>query len=547
VTEINSLERIMHGNVSLGTWAWVPLPAPIPDILTEDALAFVRGLTQRFGKELQALLARRETAQAAFDRGQRPRFLPETASIRQGEWSVAPLPAALLDRRVEITGPPERKMLINALNSGARVYMADFEDSLCPTLDNLVTGQQNLCLAIRGELRHQDPESGKVYELNAQVATLMVRPRGLHLQESHLQVAGQPVPACLFDVGLFLFHNARELVKRGTGPYLYLPKLEHHLEARWWNQVLEAVEQDLDLPSDCIRTTMLIETLPAAFQMEEILHEHRTRAAGLNLGRWDYIFSFIKTLRADPGAVLPDRAMVHMEQPFLRAYARLLVRTCHRRGAAAMGGMSAFVPQKGDPEGTARALAQVRADKTREVRDGCDGTWVAHPALVAVAQEAFDAGMPGPNQFHRIPEPVAEAELLAVPAGPRTLGGLRQNLRVGIRYLESWLRGQGCVALYGLMEDAATAEIARMQLWQWLNHGVIVDGLGGLDRPLFHGHVQDVLDQIQAELGNEVFAEGRFLEAADLLETLILLAEPPAFLTLSAYDLLADAVPMEVH
>jgi malate synthase len=547
VTEINSLERIMHGNVSLGTWAWVPLPAPIPDILTEDALAFVRGLTQRFGKELQALLARRETAQAAFDRGQRPRFLPETASIRQGEWSVAPLPAALLDRRVEITGPPERKMLINALNSGARVYMADFEDSLCPTLDNLVTGQQNLCLAIRGELRHQDPESGKVYELNAQVATLMVRPRGLHLQESHLQVAGQPVPACLFDVGLFLFHNARELVKRGTGPYLYLPKLEHHLEARWWNQVLEAVEQDLDLPSDCIRTTMLIETLPAAFQMEEILYEQRSRAAGLNLGRWDYIFSFIKTLRADPGAVLPDRAMVHMEQPFLRAYARLLVRTCHRRCAAAMGGMSAFVPQKGDPEGTARALAQVRADKTREVRDGCDGTWVAHPALVAVAQEAFDAGMPGPNQFHRIPEPVAEAELLAVPAGPRTLGGLRQNLRVGIRYLESWLRGQGCVALYGLMEDAATAEIARMQLWQWLNHGVIVDGLGGLDRPLFHGHVQDVLDQIQAELGNEVFAEGRFLEAADLLETLILLAEPPAFLTLSAYDLLADAVPMEVH
>jgi len=348
-------------------------------------------------------------------------------------------------------------------------------------------------------------------------------------------------------VGLFLFHNARELVERGTGPYLYLPKLEHHLEARWWNQVLEAVEQDLDLPSGCIRTTMLIETLPAAFQMEEILHEQRTRAAGLNLGRWDYIFSFIKTLRADPRAVLPDRAMVHMEQPFLRAYARLLVRTCHRRGAAAMGGMSAFVPQKGDPDGTARALAQVRADKTREVRDGCDGTWVAHPALVAVAQEAFDAGMPGLNQFHRIPEPVAEAELLAVPAGPRTLDGLRQNLRVGIRYLESWLRGQGCVALYGLMEDAATAEIARMQLWQWLNHGVTVDGLGGLDRPLFHGHVQDVLDQIQAEIGNEVFAEGRFLEAADLFETLILLAEPPAFLTFSAYDLLADAVPMEVH
>jgi malate synthase len=509
-------------------------------MLSAEALAFVRTLTLRFGRNLKALLARRETAQAGFDRGEQPDFLPETAHIRQGEWSVAALPPALLDRRVELTGPPERKMLINALNSGARVYMADFEDSLAPTLENLVTGQQNLYLAVRGQLSHRDPESGKLYLLDDRVATLMVRPRGLHLLESHLAVAGQPVPACLFDVGLFLFHNARELFARGCGPYLYLPKLEHHLEARWWNLVLEAIEHELGLPFGCIRTTMLIETLPAAFQMEEMLHEQRNRATGLNLGRWDYIFSFIKTLRADPGAVLPDRAAVHMEQPFLRAYAQLLVRTCHRRGASAMGGMCAFVPQKGDPEGTARALAQVRADKAREVRDGCDGTWVAHPALVPVAREVFDAHMPAANQLHHIPEPVTAAELLAVPSGPRTVAGLRQNLQVGIRYLESWLGGQGCVALYGLMEDTATAEISRMQLWQWLNHGAELDGLGRLDRALFHGHVQDTLDRIQAEVGNEVFAAGRYLEAADLLETLILLPEPPAFLTLAAYDLLGD-------
>ncbi|MDR3673040.1 MAG: malate synthase A [Holophaga sp.] len=533
----------MHAQVSFQE---LP-PRQSPDLLTPKALAFVQSLTLRFGRSLKGLLTRREAAQARFDQGERPDFLPETAAIRQGDWSVAALPAALLDRRVEITGPPERKMLINAMNSGARVYMADFEDSLAPTLENLVEGQQNLYLAIRGQLRHRDPESGKRYQLNERVATLMVRPRGMHLLESHLEVAGQPVPACLFDLGLFLFHNASELVHRGTGPYLYLPKLEHHLEARWWNQVLEAIENDLDLPSGCIRTTMLIETLPAAFQMDEILHEQRTRAAGLNLGRWDYIFSFIKTLRADPGAVLPDRAAVRMEQPFLRAYAQLLVRTCHRRGVSAMGGMSAFVPQKDDPEANDRALAQVRADKAREVRDGCDGTWVAHPALVPVAQQVFDAHMPGPNQFHRIPEPVAAAELLAVPAGPRTASGLRQNLRVGIRYLESWLRGKGCVALYGLMEDAATAEIARMQVWQWLQHEVEVDGLGRLDRALFHGHVQDALDRIQAEIGNEVFAEGRFMEAGDLLETLILMHEPPAFLTLSAYDLLADAVQAEVQ
>jgi malate synthase A len=516
----------------------LPLPCAAPDPLTPEAVAFVQDLARRFRTSLQGLLDQRRERQARFDRGERPGFLPETERIRQGAWTVAALPPALLDRRVEITGPPERKMLINALNSGAQVYMADFEDSLAPTLDNLVAGQQNLHLAVRGSLAHVDPESGRTYRLQERTATLMVRPRGLHLEERHLEAGGAPVPACLFDAGLFLFHNARELHQRGAGPYLYLPKLEHYLESRWWNEVLEAVETDLDLPSGSIRTTMLIETLPAAFQMEEILYEQRTRAAGLNLGRWDYIFSFIKTFRMDPGAVLPERAQVHMEQPFLRAYARLLVRTCHRRGCAALGGMSAFVPQKGDEEGTARALEQVRADKLREVRDGCDGTWVAHPALVPVARAVFDAHLSSPNQFHRVPGPVEARELLERPAGTITLQGLCQNLRVAVRYLESWLRGQGCVALYGLMEDAATAEICRMQLWQWLHHEVEVAGLGRLERPLFHSHVRYALEQIQAEVGVEAFADGRYVEAGDLLEDMVLLREPPPFLPEALYHLL---------
>jgi len=527
-----------------------PFRQPSPDagaMLTESALAFITSLTRAFRPGLATLLADRELRQLAFDRGERPRFLPATAAIREGQWTVAALPRQLQDRRVELTGPPERKMLIQALNSGAKVYMADFEDSLAPTLDNLLGGQHNLYQAIRRTLRHVEPGTGKVYELDPQVATLMVRPRGLHLQEHHLEVDGEPVPASLFDAGLFLFHNARELLRRGTGPYLYLPKLEHHLESRWWEQVLAAAERELGIPARSIRTTMLIETLPAAFQMDEILYEQRYRAVALNLGRWDYIFSYIKTLRLDPGAVLPDRGAVHMEQPFLRAYARHLVRTCHRRGCLAMGGMSAFVPQKGDPEGTRTAFAQVRADKLREVKDGCDGTWVAHPGLVAVAQGVFDDHMPTPNQLDRTPGPAAtEAELLAVPTGPRTEQGLRHNLRVGIRYLESWLRGQGCVAVFGLMEDAATAEIARMQLWQWLHHGAEVRGLGPLDRALFHGFVQETLLEIRADSDALAFEEGRFGEAADLLETTILAHRPPAFLTLAAYPVLLQPVLSEV-
>jgi malate synthase len=523
-----------------------PLRHDHEEVLNPRALAFLAALTRCFRGDRRQLLAERNQRQAGFDRGERPGFLPETAAIRAGSWTVAPLPADLQDRRVEITGPPERKMLINALNSGARVYMADFEDSLAPTLDNVLDGQLNLQEAIRGSLQHLDPATGKRYRLNPRVATLMVRPRGLHLVEQHLQVDGEPIPASLFDAGLFLYHNAQELRNRGTGPYLYLPKLEHHLEARWWNQVLEAVENDLALAPGSIRTTMLIETLPAVFQMDEFLHEHRHRAAGLNLGRWDYIFSFIKTRRLEPGAVLPDRARITMDQPFLQAYAQLLVRTCHARGCLALGGMSAFVPQKGDEAGTAQAFAQVRADKRREVAGGCDGTWVAHPALVPVAQAEFDAHLAGPNQLQVIPGPVDPDQLLAVPTGPRTEAGLRQNLRVGIRYLESWLRGQGCVAIYGLMEDAATAEISRMQVWQWIRHEAEIGTLGRLDHSLFHTFIQETLLQVRSEVGWAAFEDGRYLEAADLFETLVLAEDPEAFLTLPAYHLLLNPQLTEV-
>jgi malate synthase len=509
-----------------------PLPCTEPNLLTREALAFVRSLTLCFRGSLKALLAERERAQAGFDRGGRPGFLAATGRIRQDDWSVAPLPVSLMDRRVEIIGPPAPGALAEALGSGARGAVADFEDRLSPTLDNLVSGQQALHQAVRGLL-------------GPGTAALMVRPRGLHLLESHLEVEGQPVPACLFDAGLFLFHNAKAMLARGAAPHLCLPKLEHHLEARWWNRVLEAVENDLGLPACCIRTTLAVDTLPAAFQMEEILYEHRHRAVGLNLGE-GCLSSFIRTLGADPAAVTPDRGEVSMAQPFLRAWVQLLVRTCHRRGCLALGGLCAMLPEAGDPEAAAH-LAQVRAGQEREVLDGCDGTWVAHPALVPVARAAFEAHMPGLNQLHRIPGPVAEADLLQVPAGPRTGRGLRQNLRVGIRYLEAWLNGEGSVALYGLLEDAAGAELAWMQLWQWVKHEVEVAGCGSMDRPLFHCHVQDALYQIQAEVGDERFADGRYLEAADLLETQILLPAPPSYLIPAAYTLLMNPALSEVN
>ena len=518
------------------------------ELLNPGALAFLADLVRAFRDPLEALLAARRDRQRRYDAGERPHFLPEDHPACSGDWRVAPAPADLADRRVEITGPPEPKMLVNALNSGAKVYMADFEDSLSPRPENLLEGQAALHAAIRRQLCFQDTASGKVYAPKDRTAVLMVRPRGLHLPERHLLVDGRPVPACLFDAGLFLFHNARELVARGTGPYLYLPKLEDALEARWWNEVLLRAQAAMGLPAGTVRVTMLIETLPAAFQMEAFLYELRAHATALNLGRWDYIFSFIKTLREDPAALLPDRSQVGMTQPFLRAYAKRLVQVCHRRGAHAMGGMSAFIPVKSDPAAHARAMAQVQADKLREVQDGCDGTWVAHPGLVAEAQAVFDAHLPGPNQLDRIPEgEIAEADLLRIPEGTRTVAGLRHNLRVGLRYLEAWLRGQGCVPLDHLMEDAATAEICRMQVWQWLRHEAVLEGGERLSPSLFHMWIQEALAQIRAEVGLDAFLDGRYGDAADLFETLLLDAEPVPFLTLPAYGrLLQPAETLEV-
>src|SRR5262245_34765291 len=476
-------------------------------VLTEEALAFVAVLAREFTPRVDELLERRRARQARFDAGERPRFLPETAPVRESNWRVGPLPDDLQDRRVEITGPTDRKMIINALNSGASVFMADFEDSNSPNWDNLVRGQINLCDAVARTITYEAPETGKQYALSADTATLMVRPRGFHLWEKHAELDGRAVPASLFDFGLFFFHNARALQGRGSGPYFYLPKMQGHLEARLWNDVFLRAQEQLGLPGGSIKATVLIETLPAAFEMDEILHELREHSAGLNCGRWDYIFSSVKTLRADPHWVLPDRAQVTMEQPFLRAYTQLLVKTCHRRGAHAMGGMAAFIPIKDDPAANRDALAKVEADKLREVKDGHDGTWVAHPGLVPLARQVFDAHMPTPHQMHVLREDVdvSADDLLRVPHGTRTEAGLRQSVRVGVQYLEAWLRGLGCVPLYNLMEDAATAEISRTQIWQWIHHGArLEDG-----RPVTRELLRQVLDEEMAAFGGGRFAEAR--------------------------------------
>jgi malate synthase len=442
---------------------------------------------------------------------------------------------------VEITGPVDRKMIINALNSGADVFMADFEDATTPSWTNLISGQVNLQDAVRGTIRHQDPASGKQYELASKTATLLVRPRGLHLPERHLLVDGRPAPGALVDFGFYLFHNATELLKRSTGPYFYLPKLESHLEARLWNDVFLHAQERLGIPSGTIKATVLIETLPAAFEMHEILWELREHSAGLNCGRWDYIFSFIKTRRDDPAAVLPDRAQVTMEQPCMRAYTQLLVQTCHRRGVHAMGGMAAQIPIRDNPAASEQALERVRADKLREVTDGHDGTWVAHPGLVPVAREVFAAHMQGPNQLERMREDVhvTARDLLAVPVGARTEAGLRHNIRVGIQYLESWLRGVGCVPLYHLMEDAATAEISRTQIWQWVHHRARLDDGRPVTAELVHALMDEELRTIADEVGDR-FSQGRFAEATVLFERLALATDCPEFLTLPAYDLLDE-------
>ena len=511
-----------------------PRHAADADVLSPEALAFVADLAREFTPRLDGLLAARRERQARFDAGERPDFLGETAALRAGDWSVAPPPPDLVDRRVEITGPVDRKMIVNALNSGARVFMADFEDSTTPTWSNVVQGQLHLRDAVRGTIRHVAPESGKVYELGPRPAVLMVRPRGLHLPERHVELGGRPVPGALFDFGLFLFHNAGELVRRGSGAYFYLPKLQGHREARWWNDVFTHAERALGLSRGTIRATVLIETLPAAFEMDEILFELREHSAGLNCGRWDYIFSFIKTLRHDPGRVLPDRAQVTMDKGFLRAYVQLLIRTCHRRGAHAMGGMAAYIPVKDDPAANEAALDRVRADKLREVKDGHDGTWVAHPGLVPVALAVFDEHMPGKNQLDRRREDVrvTREDLLAVPEGSRTEAGLRHGLRVAVQYLESWLRGNGCVPIDNLMEDAATAEICRAQVWQWIRHGARLDDGAAVTAERFRALLAEEVAALRGRLG-----PGRLDDAARLFDRLSTSEEFTEFLTLPAYEL----------
>lgn len=450
-----------------------PLPDEYSQILTPEALSFIARLHRTFNPRREELLQKRIERQQRLNQGEMPTFLPETENIRQAEWRVAPTPPDLEDRRVEITGPVERKMLINALNSGAKVFMADFEDALSPTWDNVMQGQVNCKEAVRRTLRLET--EAKTYELNKEVAVLVVRPRGLHLLEKHVLVDGEPISASLFDFGLFFLHNVRALMERGTAPYFYLPKMESHLEARWWNDVFETAQKALDVPRGTIRATVLIETILAAFEMEEILYELRDHAAGLNAGRWDYIFSTIKKFSNRADLILPDRAQITMTVPFMRAYTELLIRTCHKRGAHAIGGMAAFIPNRREPEVTEVALAKVREDKERESRDGFDGTWVAHPDLIPAAKAAFVKMMSDkPNQKGRLREDVkVQAEEIInihVPDGKITENGVRNNISVALQYIAAWLEGSGAVAIYNLMEDMATAEISRAQLWQWVYH-----------------------------------------------------------------------------
>jgi len=502
-----------------------------PTILTSEARAFLLKLAKKFEARRQQLLARRREVQKKIDGGWLPDFLPETAEIRKSEWKVASIPKDLLDRRVEITGPVDRKMIINALNSGANVFMADFEDSNSPTWSNNIEGQLNLRDAVRGTIQYLSPE-GKNYELGPRLATLLVRPRGWHLDEKHFLVDGQPISASLFDFGLFFFHNAAALIEKGTGPYFYLPKMESHLEARLWNDLFCMAQDELRIPRGTIRATVLIETILAAFEMDEILYELRDHSSGLNCGRWDYIFSFIKKFRSRPDFMLPDRSLVTMERHFLSSYVELLIQTCHRRGIHAMGGMAAQIPIRNDATANEQALEKVRRDKLREVRAGHDGTWVAHPGLVPVAKEIFDTYMPESNQISkpRTTRPVAPKDLLEVPAGEITEKGLRWNVDVGLQYLDSWLRGSGCVPIYNLMEDAATAEICRAQVWQWVRHeAMMTDG-----KTVTGTLVKEIIRERSSELGGERGLQ----KAAQLLESLMTAREFPEFLTLASYDLL---------
>jgi malate synthase len=527
----------MSRSISLpGVEFLAPITDSYAEILTPEAVAFVVDLQRTFNQRRKDLLAARHERQKRLDAGEKPNFLAETKSVRDAEWTVAPLPADILDRRVEITGPVERKMIINALNSGAKVFMADFEDSNTPTWSNLIDGQINLRDAIRRTITYSDPSTGKQYKLNDQTAVLFIRARGWHLEERHVRVDGEPMSGSIFDFGLYFFHNAKELLSRGSGPYFYLPKMESHLEARLWNDIFVRAQEKLGVPQRTIKATVLIETILASFEMDEILYELREHSAGLNCGRWDYIFSFIKKFANDAHSVLPDRAQVTMATHFMRSYSKLAIKTCHRRNVHAIGGMSAYIPVKSDPVANEKAIAQVLADKEREAGDGHDGTWVAHPGLVPVALEVFNRLMPQPNQISKqLPDFKATADdLLRIPEGQITDAGLKQNVAVGLGYIEAWLRGIGCVPLFNLMEDAATAEISRAQLWQWVHQNAKLSDGRVVDLPLVEGIIDAELAKQKTAVDGTRFAA--YQEAADLMRELVKTPQFVEFLTVPAYQ-----------
>jgi malate synthase len=513
------------------------------EILTKEALAFVAELHKKFEKRRTDLMDARMKRQSRFDKGELPDFLNETRKIRESDWKVGKLPKDLHDRRVEITGPVDRKMVVNALNSGAEVFMADFEDACSPSWDNLIEGQINLKDRWDGKIDFTDPVTRKEYKLGQRLATLVVRPRGWHLTEDHVTVGGKPVSGALFDFALYFFHNAARARAAGSGPYFYLPKIESHQEAKLWNDVFVFAQRKLKMPKGTIKATVLIETLPAAFEMDEILYELREHIAGLNCGRWDYIFSFIKRLGKNKRFLTPDRGVMTMDRAFLRAYSLLLIRTCHRRGAFAMGGMAAQIPVRGDAVKNEAAFTKVRQDKEREAGDGHDGTWVAHPDLVPVASEVFNRLMKTPNQLDKLRRDVqvTRDQMLEMHNGERTEDGLRQNIRVGIQYIEAWLRGRGAVPLYHLMEDAATAEISRAQVWQWLYHRAKLADGREVTQELFESVLKDEMSKVRDAIGHSAYDSGRFQEAIDLFREMSLAHEFAEFLTIPAYKLITKA------
>jgi len=509
-----------------------------PSILTKDALVFLTELHEAFNEERLNLLQYREEQQQKYDAGEYPKFLSETKSIRESDWEVGSIPADLQDRRVEITGPVDRKMVINALNSGAKTFMADFEDSNAPTWSNCLNGQQNLYDANLRTIELHDKTKGKYYKLNDHPAVLLVRPRGLHLNESHLLINGEEISASLFDFGLYVFHNTQVLLNHNTAPYFYLPKLEYYQEARWWNKVFNFAQEYLNVPRGTFKATLLVETITASFQLHEFIYELKDHIVGLNCGRWDYIFSYIKKFRNHSDFIIPNRDQVTMTTPFMAAYSNLVIKVCHKRGIHAMGGMAAQIPIKNNPRANEAALEKVRKDKEREAKNGHDGTWVAHPALVEVAMTEFNKYMPTPNQIFKKREDVevSASDLVELPTGTITEAGIRKNINVGILYLEAWLRGYGAVALYHLMEDAATAEISRTQIWQWLKNEVKLEDGRTFDDSLFETLFNDEVEKIITEVGEQAIKQTKFCEAIELFKELVTANEFEEFLTLPAYQ-----------